>query len=376
MNDLTPAEVFPPGYFIREEIEARGWNQAELAQIMGRPLSAVSAIILGKRGITADTAKELSEAFGTSAEVWLNLEAEYRLSLSGGPNGAVRNRAKVFDVAPVREMERRGWIKETKSLDELEAELKRFFNTDTLNNIAELAAAARTSVIEEDALTTEQRAWCYRAVHLSKLAPAHKFTRKSFDAGCEKLRTLAGEPEYVKEVPRVLSEMGIRFVLVEHLQRTRIDGATLWPAPNAPVIVLSMRYDRIDYFWHTLCHELSHVRHCDDPTIDAEFIESGQMRRQEKSDIEERADTEAAAMLIPSARLDSFIARVKPLYSKKRIVGFARTMNVHPGIAAGQLQYRGEVKYSANREMLAKVRALITSVALTDGWGHRVVVDF
>jgi len=34
--DRTPAEVFPPGEFIREEIEARGWSQVELAEILGR----------------------------------------------------------------------------------------------------------------------------------------------------------------------------------------------------------------------------------------------------------------------------------------------------------------------------------------------------
>jgi len=67
---------------------------------------------------------------------------------------------------------------------------------------------------------------------------------------------------------------------------------------------------------------------------------------------------------------DDFIARVRPLYSKKRIIGFANRINVHPGIVVGQLQHRDEIKYSQNREMLVKVRETLASAALTDGWGY------
>ncbi len=74
------AQVFPPGDFIREEIEARGWSQADLARIIGRPTQAVNMIINGKKEITPQTAVELAEAFGTSAQLWLNLETSYRLS--------------------------------------------------------------------------------------------------------------------------------------------------------------------------------------------------------------------------------------------------------------------------------------------------------
>ena len=38
MMTRNPAEVFPPGEFVREELEARGWTQTDLAAILGRPL--------------------------------------------------------------------------------------------------------------------------------------------------------------------------------------------------------------------------------------------------------------------------------------------------------------------------------------------------
>ena len=57
------AEVFPPGEFIREELEARGWTQGDLCNILRRPLQTINEIINGKKEITPDTAIALGEAF-------------------------------------------------------------------------------------------------------------------------------------------------------------------------------------------------------------------------------------------------------------------------------------------------------------------------
>ena len=76
----TPIPVaFPPGDFIREELAARKMTQQELALKMERPYPAVNAIINGRKAITARTALELGDAFGTSAVYWLNLESGYQL---------------------------------------------------------------------------------------------------------------------------------------------------------------------------------------------------------------------------------------------------------------------------------------------------------
>jgi ribosome-binding protein aMBF1 (putative translation factor) len=56
-------KVFPPGEFIRDELEARGWSRQDLAAILGRPIQVVNLIINGKKAITPETAKELAKAF-------------------------------------------------------------------------------------------------------------------------------------------------------------------------------------------------------------------------------------------------------------------------------------------------------------------------
>lgn len=86
--------------------------------------------------------------------------------------------------------------------------------------------------------------------------------------------------------------------------------------------------------------------------------------------MEKRADIFAQETLIDQAALENWITRISPLYSKARILAFARMNHVHPAIVLGQLQHRKEVDWSHSREMLVKFRHLITPVALTDGFGN------
>jgi len=372
ITEQTPAEVFPPGEFIRDELEERGWIQADLAKIMGRPLPAVNEIISGKRSITPETAIALGSAFGTSAELWLNLETAFQLSKANVEDqAAIKERAKLFESAPVKDLERRGWIKATRDIVALQHELAHFFQVPE----AEKLRAAAKSSIQSDQLPPEQFAWCVRALRLARSVPAKKFTRHSLESGVSKLRALANFPENVRHVPKCLSEMGIRLVVIEHLPKSKIDGAALWLGDDwsKPVVALSLRYDRIDSLWHTLFHELSHIKHKDSYRVDVDLVGADRCLSSDVvSEIEKRANEEAADMLIPKDKLQSFIQRTRPFYYTERINQFANLLKIHPGIIAGQLQFKNEIKWAANRAMLVKVRHTLISSALTDGWGVRI----
>lgn len=56
-----------------------GISQNALARALGVPPRRINEIVLGKRGITADTALRLSRAFGTSEGFWMGLQADYDL---------------------------------------------------------------------------------------------------------------------------------------------------------------------------------------------------------------------------------------------------------------------------------------------------------
>lgn len=80
--NLRPFRPVSPGEILRDELEARGWTQKGLAKQIGRPAQAINEIVNGRKQITAETALALSDALGTSAEFWMNLEVNYRLDLA------------------------------------------------------------------------------------------------------------------------------------------------------------------------------------------------------------------------------------------------------------------------------------------------------
>lgn len=358
-NGTRPVEVFRPGVYIRDELEARGWSQLDLAEILGRPPRLVSELIGGTRAVSPETAKGLSAAFGTSAELWMNLQTAYDLWRFEKSSDHVARRARLYSIAPIRDMIKRGWIEDSESIDLLEKQVADFFEIPSVEHDPKLAVATRTSLATR---TTAQVAWFFRAKRLGRAVEVRRFTSRRLEGCMARLRSLMTSPEESRDVPRVLGEAGVRFVVVEPLPRSRIDGASIWLDGDKPVIALSMRYDRIDWFWHTLLHEIEHVRRRHN-VLD---VDIAQHRDDEK---EEEADRAAQESLIPESRLDDFVARVRPFFSHRNIRHFAASIGVHPGIVVGQLQYRGEIPYAHSRGLLAKVREHVVRSALTDGWG-------
>jgi HTH-type transcriptional regulator/antitoxin HigA len=121
-------------------------------------------------------------------------------------------------------------------------------------------------------------------------------------------------------------------------------------------------------------HEFSHVKNGDAFSADSELVEgnTGIAVTLVEDEAEKRANKEAANALVPTDELDSFVRRVGPFYPKERIIQFANKVKIHPGIIVGQLQKREEVGYGSLREMLVKVRDVVISTALTDGWNQSI----
>jgi antitoxin HigA-1 len=79
-NKLPPIH---PGEILREEfMKPRDLSQNALARALNVPPRRINEIVLEKRGITADTALRLARYFGTSAELWTGLQADYDLRLA------------------------------------------------------------------------------------------------------------------------------------------------------------------------------------------------------------------------------------------------------------------------------------------------------
>ncbi|MBI2767254.1 MAG: HigA family addiction module antidote protein [Chloroflexi bacterium] len=370
MPARVPAEVFSPGEILRTEIEERGWTQADLADILGMSLTGVGEILNGKRGITAETARGLSDALGTSAESWLNLDARYRLH-SAHPRPGTKLRSQIYSKVPVREMVRRQWIDGSADPDVLARAVCTFLAIDSLDDEPRPFPHAARKATSYERSSSGQVAWLCR---VAQLAPAVPTSGEYNGVGAEvvsSLRALVPEPGDVRHVPGVLADHGIRFLVVEALPGSRIDGVCFWLDSQSPVIALSLRYGKLHNFWHTLLHELWHVKHGDgrmNAVIDTDLgFGEGDLPA-----VERAANRFAVESLIRASELNRFIEAAGRVYTLNSIQRFAARIGVHPAIVIGHLAHRSEISWARFGTHLPNVRDFVASSALTDGWGRTV----
>jgi HTH-type transcriptional regulator/antitoxin HigA len=185
------------------------------------------------------------------------------------------------------------------------------------------------------------------------------------------------DPEETRHVPRLLAECGVRYVIVEKLPNAKIDGVCFWLG-NSPVIGMSIQQDRIDNFWFVLRHESEHVlqkhgRDKDIIDIDVEECETDNLTPERLAE-ERVANLAAREFCVPTAEMDSFLGRKMTMPSERDILGFARRLQVHPGIVAGQVRKRLD-RWDIFSRMLVKIRPHVIASATVDGWGNVVPVN-
>lgn len=379
MVERMPAEVFSPGEYLRDELEERGWTQTEFAEIIGRPTRLVNEIIGGKRGISAVTAKEIGAALGTSAIYWLNLESAYQLKKGDAVPKRIAREAKLRERFPVREMLRRRWIEPTDSSEVLENRVLQYFKIKSLDERPQFEHAARKTTYS-DSLTPAQEAWLFRVRQIARSMRVKKFSDTALTRSLDALRECLASPEGVRHVPRILGEAGVRFVIVEPLPGSKIDGVCFWleGRRDTPVIGMSLRFDRIDNFWFVLRHEIEHVLRGegrDAALVDIELGGPQDIEVEAQLPLQERVANEAAAeFCVAEEAIGEFMQRVHPMYWETRIAGFAQRLGIHPGIVAGQLRRR-TAQYNILGRHLSKVRDIVVPAAMTDGYGRFCSVE-
>jgi HTH-type transcriptional regulator/antitoxin HigA len=368
----VPTTTFKiPGQLIRHLLEERGWTQKVLAVVLNIPEPAINMLIAGKRDLTAEMALALGGVFGVPPEQLMALQTAHKLYLAREVvqvDPALPRRANLFSALPISEMIKRRWIDadDVKQVDRVEAGLARFFGVESTEELPILQHAAKKTDVGGP-VPPAQLAWLFRVKHLSREMLVGRYSPDSCRDAIKALSGLLSAPEAARHVPRILSEAGIRFVLVESLPKAKIDGVCLWLGETAPVIGMSLRHDRVDNFWFVLRHELEHVLRQHgriEPVVDTDIEAAG-------ADVpeEERLANEAAsAFCVPRKELDSFIARKQPFFAERDILGFAARLNLHPGLVAGQLRYRLK-RWDLFAKHLVKIRSIVSPGAVVDGWG-------
>ncbi|MCC6863399.1 MAG: HigA family addiction module antidote protein [Rhodobacteraceae bacterium] len=369
------SEVPHPGEFIKDELEARGWLQRDLAYILGVSEQAINPIQSGKRGISPEMALAFSKAFDISPEYFMNLQKAYDLSIARAADPAIERRAFLQSTYPIREMVKRGWFAVTEDVSMLEAQLMRLFQTNSLTEVPCLSYNAKKG--SDYAETTPlQWAWLFRVRQIASEMIVPAYSESSLRAAISSMPRLMVDPEEVRHVPRILAECGVRFLVVETLQKANIDGVCFW-LDGSPVVGMTCRHDRIDNFWFVLRHELEHLLnrdgqkdHPSPQMVDMDMdVLTGDLPPEEVL-----ANEAAAEFCAPQEDIESFFVRKYPYMSEKDTLGLARRLQRHPGIVVGQLQRRSG-KYDWLAKHKAKIRNFLFSAAVVDGWGNPVSVS-
>jgi len=366
-----------PGQLVSNLLKERGWTQKTLSVIMGVDSNAVSLIINAKRQVDASMAVVLEEVFNVPAKRFLDLQKSYDLAkarIEAIPDPDRKTRAHLYGELPVNDMIKRGWVnaKNVRDTENVEASLKHFFGVNRLEDIETLPHAAKRTEISVDATPT-QLAWLYRVKSIASNMVVGKYSKTAVEKAIREIKRLLLSPDELRNVPRILADAGIRFVIVESLPSSKIDGVCFWLDEYSPVIGMTLRFDRIDNFCFVLRHELEHVKNRDGletVLLDVDiFDESVGKFNDTIASQEKRANEAAADFCVPSNMMDKFIRVKAPLFSERDFLALSKITKVHPGLVAGQLQHKTK-RFHLFRKYLVPIRKIVTASALTDGWGN------
>lgn len=370
-----------PGQLIKSLLAEREWTQKLLAIILGVDETGMNHLISGKRAVTAEMSIALSEVFDVPAENFLALQKDYDLAkarIVARPDPGRTTRAYLFGGLPITEMIRRGWLdgSDIRNTKQIETALVKFFKVNSVDEIEILPHAAKRTNTFVPA-TPSQLAWIYRVKEIAVEMLVARYSASAVRRAVQLLSQLLSTPEEARKVPKILAECGIRYVIAESLSSAKIDGVSFWLNDLSPIIGMSLRYDRIDNFWFVLRHEIEHIlrHHGKDVIMLDTELEGDRAGTGSHLAEEERIANEAAAnFCVPQKTMDSFISRKSPFFNGRDILGLSRTLQIHPGLIAGQLQHRTG-RYDRFRQHLAKIRSVVTPGAMVDGWGDVAPVD-
>ena len=297
----------------------------------------VSEVLSRKRAITMSMARALHQHLGIPADVLLQ---EPGASLTDALPDLE------FGRFPLRAMAKAGWIPCIKNLKDQAEELVTVLMDRAGGRVFAAAPLYRKNDSRRVNAKTDDyslRAWCWQV--LARARDTQPVVEYLADAVNPQLLREVARMSVLEDGPvqarEFLAQHGVGLEYVNHLPKTHLDGAALRLPDGRPVIGLTLRYDRIDYFWFTLLHELGHVGlHLGNCSGETGFVDDHSLRGVESGGTdttEQEADQLAQDALIPPEIWDDGIILENP--GPMAVLQMAWEAQVHPAIVAGRVRY-------------------------------------
>lgn len=340
-----PFDVPDPVDAIVFRMEEQGLLQRDLVPFIGSR-SRVSEILNRKRPLTVQMIRSLSGGLGIPLEA---LVSAHRSQPTKAPE---QPEELDWRKVPYKEMRRRGWF------DDLRARVSGSAQDVVIAFFREASASRalyrrrlRGQDLDERAYYSTL-AWSARVILRTRAAEKDlgAFDRERLTK--DTFRDLA-RLSWLDEGPRLaanfLAKLGIALVVEPRLPNSVLDGAALLTESRIPVIGLTLRIDRVDYFWFTLMHELAHVwLHLENPgETFIDRLETGEEGQQ----VERDANRVARDAFVPLAVWKRSQAFLNP--SRESIQNLADQLHVSPAIIAGRVQFETG-RYDGFRDLLGQ----------------------
>ncbi|TAG54285.1 MAG: addiction module antidote protein, HigA family [Cytophagales bacterium] len=334
-----PFEATHPGSLIKDELKFRGIAQKDFAHSIDMQPTMLNEIIKGKRAITAEIALILEKSLDIPAEYWMRFQSGYELDCARIKERNITKNALIEQWKVISEYVNVAYLKKKNllndSLSDCISTVKNLFNAPTIEDLIAQYSGFKLQYAmyrKSEKLQIDERnlfTWEKVAKNLASEINVKMYDFSNLELLKSELNLIFFENNNVlKKTENLLHSYGIKFLILEKMDKTPVDGITFWSGEN-PTIVVTLRKKNIDNFAFTILHELGHVvKHLENykTILDIENIE-------EKSIIEQEADLFAQQSLIDSKIWDNIKNR---LFSDEEINNCASDYKINAAILLGR----------------------------------------
>lgn len=347
-----PSQAVPPGKLIQEYLETMDISVRELGRRCGRSAKLMVEIIAGKAPIEPETALQLERVLGLEADVWLGMEAKYRLHLAkNSEQFRLISDSDWVSRFPLRELERRGYLKRQGPPGEQVRQLLGFFGAGSVeacrDRFKELAAVSYRHSPSFKSAEEALLVWLRLGEREAEAIDAAEFDRSTFLEQLREIRGLTTRPigEFMPEMRQRCAHAGVAFVVIKPLRGVALSGISRWLTPRKAIIQQSLRHMANDHFWFTFYHEAAHLLLHSRKTI---FLD-GKGYSSASPEEEAEANSWSANFLVSQTALQAFISRFRR--TQTEVASFAAEQGIAPGIVVGQLQKCGVLRFNQMNDL-------------------------
>jgi HTH-type transcriptional regulator/antitoxin HigA len=302
----------------------------------------------------------LSKVFGTSVELWLNLNNHYiekKVEIQKAQErdeecDLARNIDYSYfvklDVLPVRR----------KIADKVE-EFQKYFHVTSLRVLyqPDLLVQFKTAVpdIKENNILNAN-VWLQTAINMARNMETKPYDEKYLRNHLEDIRQMTTmQPEvFEPRLKKIMANAGVSLVLLPHLKNCGINGAVKWINKDKAMIAMNDRRRYSDYFWFALFHEIGHVLQKRIKLLIVDNHSTQSFTNEELvRKLEDEANAFAQNTLINPTSYKEFI-NSNHSFCAETVSEYAKKININPGIVVGRLQRESLITYKQLNQLRLK----------------------